>query len=412
MQGQQLNQDSAIRYAYIKNGNVIGQLLTINESPNQVPNGGPNAFLAEFLVNVGNQPLLLISNHLRNSHQRINNIEARVFRAKSSFHPYGTALVRMPAFFKILFRLIKFKPDRILCGCLGFPLWACYLYARLFSLPLVHSLHNRIVYHDSSWSKRLLAELDKFMLRRIQRVVCHGPFLRQQLLDIGVENNKIAEFDCGFRDMWSEPEQPAAIADLSGGGEWKVITYLGRMDYSKGVSDLLESCAARLVTDSAIRLVYIGDGADLAHLKTLAAQKLLQDKVIFLGLLAHDKLAAVIRQSHVLVTPTRSTFPEGRCMATMEGLAMKIPVIAPNFGPFPYLVQHGVNGLLFTPDSIDDLSAKINTALDDLDLYNRLKQGAHETSQRLLDPPLTFYKAVHWAFNAAGPSAMQGSVTT
>ena len=57
----------------------------------------------------------------------------------------------------------------------------------------------------------------------------------------------------------------------------------------------------------------------------------------------------------MVVTPTQSQFPEGRCMATMEGLVMGVPVIAPNFGPFPFLVKHGENGLLFEPDSSHDI---------------------------------------------------------
>ena len=73
----------------------------------------------------------------------------------------------------------------------------------------------------------------------------------------------------------------------------------------------------------------------------------------------HENLADLICESTVVVTPTQSQFPEGRCMATMEGLVMGIPVIAPDFGPFPYLVKHNVNGLLYKPDSVNDLQNKL-----------------------------------------------------
>lgn len=393
------NSGAEMRHAYVKNGDVINQVLAIGENQVKVPSGGPNAFLAEFLFNAGRQPLLLISNSVRNAHYSLGNIDAWVFRGRTAFlHPYGTALVRVFAFFKILLRLFKFKPDRILCGTLGFSLWACFIHARAFSIPLVHSLHNRLDYSDLPWYKRPATQLDKFILRRISRVICHGPFLKQQLLDIGVQAAAITEFDCGFRDMWEQLENLQEMDELSGQKKYKTITFLGRMEYSKGILDLLTACAARLAADHELRLVYIGDGPDLPELKNKIQSLGLERQVLCLGLLSHEKLAGIIRQSYVVVTPTKSIFPEGRCMATMEGLAMKVPVIAPDFGPFPYLVQHEVNGLLFRPDSIDDLQNKIGAVLDDAELYSRLRSGAHETSKKLLDPPVTFYKAVQWAF--------------
>lgn len=389
----------AVRHAYVKNGDVIDQLTAIGINPAKVPTGGPNAFLAEFLFNAGTQPLLLISNSTRNAHYSHNNIDAWVFRSRTSLlHPVGTACVRILAFFKILFHLFKFKPDRILCGTLGFPLWGCFIYARAFSLPLVHSLHNRLDYSDLPWYKRPAVQIDKFILRRIDRAICHGPFLKQQLLDSGVTQATIAEFDCGFRDMWEQLENLQEIDGPAEQQKYKTITFLGRMEHSKGMADLLHACSARLVEDSFLRLVYVGDGPDAADLKEKVTDLRLERQVLFLGRLSHEKLAGVIRQSYVLVTPTRSVFPEGRCMATMEGLAMKVPVIVPDFGPFPYLVEHGVNGLLFTPDSVDDLRRKINAVLDDAGLYKRLQDGAQESSNKLLDPPVTFYKAVQWAF--------------
>ena len=52
-------------------------------------------------------------------------------------------------------------------------------------------------------------------------------------------------------------------------------------------------------------------------------------------------------------------------MSVMEGLVMGLPVIAPNFGPFPYLVKDRVNGLLYVPDSVEQLGRTIDLLLDD-----------------------------------------------
>ena len=93
-------------------------------------------------------------------------------------------------------------------------------------------------------------------------------------------------------------------------------------------------------------------------LKEIASRSL-NNRVIILGYINHDKLVTLLRKCRVLVTPTHKSFPEGRCMSAMEGLVMEVPVIAPDFGPFPYLVNHGVNGLLYKADHVDDLKGKL-----------------------------------------------------
>jgi glycosyltransferase involved in cell wall biosynthesis len=86
-------------------------------------------------------------------------------------------------------------------------------------------------------------------------------------------------------------------------------------------------------------------------------------------------------------------------MSAMEGLVMGIPVIAPRFGPFPYLVEDGINGFLYETDSIEDMKKKINNTFEDKDVYKKLRHGAQITSKKLRHPLLTFGEAVKIAFS-------------
>ena len=85
-------------------------------------------------------------------------------------------------------------------------------------------------------------------------------------------------------------------------------------------------------------------------------------------------------------------------MAAMEGLIMGKPVIAPNFGPFPYLVEHERSGLLYKADSVEDLGRQISRALDDHDLYKRMCAGARDAGAKLREPPVGFWDPVKLAF--------------
>jgi glycosyltransferase involved in cell wall biosynthesis len=77
---------------------------------------------------------------------------------------------------------------------------------------------------------------------------------------------------------------------------------------------------------------------------------------------------------------------------------MGIPVVAPNFGPFQYLVKDRTNGLLYQPDSIERLADTIDEALDDRTLYARLQVGAAQTGRELSGAQVNFFDAIKSAF--------------
>ncbi len=62
----------------------------------------------------------------------------------------------------------------------------------------------------------------------------------------------------------------------------------------------------------------------------------------------------------VLTTP-KETFG----MVLIEAMAMKIPVVGTNAGGVPEIIDNTINGLLFEPDDVEDLSEKIIALLTD-----------------------------------------------
>lgn len=148
--------------------------------------------------------------------------------------------------------------------------------------------------------------------------------------------------------------------------------FVGRIEEQKGVFDLLDACEEVLTDMPDVFLVYIGKGSVHEELQRRSERMGLKDKVRLLGYVNHDQIVGVMRRCFVVVAPTRKEFPEGRCMSAMEGMVMGLPVVAPDFGPFPYLVQDNVNGLLYKPNSRDDLRDKIILLLTGNDRYIRI----------------------------------------
>jgi glycosyltransferase involved in cell wall biosynthesis len=146
-------------------------------------------------------------------------------------------------------------------------------------------------------------------------------------------------------------------------------------------------------------LLFIGEGKDKNTLmQRINGKKELKEKIICLGKIPNEDLGHIIKQARVVITPSRSIFPEGFPKAAAEPLVLGIPVIAPNIGPFPFLIKHGYNGILFKKDSISSLSKSINKILDDEQLYYKLKSGAIATSRILIMYRCSFDRALKLTF--------------
>lgn len=387
-----------IRYAYIKNGDAIEQLQRIYLLNNYNPTSGPDAFIFDFLKRIGDSPCMVLSLFKRGRNYTHKNVDARVFPIRGGL--VTKLFLEGLASSKLLFLLLRFKPDRIVCGVTGGLFWISYCVARFYSIPFVHSEHNQLVLPEARIVSRMRSAINSWFIRGSGALVCHGPYLKDQLKSLNVSESRIFEFDVCFDDMLSLRSEdqsellPKELVDP------KIILYMGRIEADKGVFDLLAACSESLINDVQLRLVYAGDGTQRQSLQNEINSRKLENKVFMLGLVPHDDLVGLLKKSRVLVVPTQGRFPEGRCMSAMEGLVMGIPVIAPNFGPFPYLVNNDVNGLLYRVDSIEELKHKIHLCVHDDTLYEKLRQGARVTAKRLVRPPLTFGEAVERAFGA------------
>ena len=388
-----------IRYAYVKNGDVIRQIERMDAAPAEL-SSGPDAFLQDFLLRSATGPVLLISRSDRDMITRDGRVEARVYADGSS--GIDKLWKRPLATLKIYRDLIKYRPDRIVCSSSGGGvMWAAFAAARFLSIPFVHSRHGRVFHDHGPWYRRLGAWIDVGFIRRCDRVICHGPYLRHQLLTAGVPDNELYEFDVRFDETFLRPDDQSSsqAARNSSKNAERQILFVGRVEIRKGVTDLLDAVVGLMKKDASIRLVYAGQGAYLAELRNAVARSEFVDRIEVLGEVPHHELGAVLASSFLVVAPTRTSFTEGRCMVIMEAMLAGVPVVAPRFGPFPFLVKHGVNGLLYEPDSVEALRESLGEVLGDREIHAALAAGALESGRDLLNPPLTFSQAVNRAFS-------------
>jgi glycosyltransferase involved in cell wall biosynthesis len=244
-------------------------------------------------------------------------------------------------------------------------------------------------------------------MRLCTGVVCHGPFLAAQLRTLNIARDRIREFEVDLKDFQKAAAHAPthlAVRDFVRSLD-ELIVFVGRVQHNKGVFDLLEAFnRLRHQTDRRIGLAYVGDGKDLASLRVRVGELGRADSILLLGRVTHGELPGIMRNASVIVTPTRPEFPEGRCMVVLESLVLGVPVLAPDCGPFPFAINHEVNGLLFVPGDVNDLERCLLRVVTELDTRERLRRGAVDSATQIVAAHKSFVTAVELAF---GPQPQQ-----
>lgn len=104
----------------------------------------------------------------------------------------------------------------------------------------------------------------------------------------------------------------------------KIVLYVGRLTFQKGVDYFLESARKVLSIHPDTVFLVVGNGDMYQHLIMQAARLGISQRVIFTGFLTGDKLRAVYQMADVFVMPSVSE-PYG--LVALEAIASGTPVI-------------------------------------------------------------------------------------
>ncbi|MDS4027989.1 MAG: glycosyltransferase family 4 protein [Candidatus Contendobacter sp.] len=152
------------------------------------------------------------------------------------------------------------------------------------------------------------------------------------------------------------------------------VVFAGRLTAEKGGMALVR--AWLLWGAAAPELRIVGDGDLRGDLERLAATHP-ATPIRFLGSQSSEAAQAEIAHARLLVLP--SEWFEGFPMVVREAFAFGTPAAVSAIGPLPSIVQHGNNGVIFTPANPESLFRAVRAAWETPGLLERLGQGARQT---------------------------------
>ncbi|MGM0652520.1 MAG: glycosyltransferase [Bacillota bacterium] len=225
-----------------------------------------------------------------------------------------------------------------LSGCAGRELCTNWKVPHLVMFHTLGRAKNEACRAENEPNLRLMEE--EKLAYSSDLVIVAAPLEKERIIDYySTPAERIAVIPCGVdRQLFRPLSRPAAreAAGLTGN---KVILATGRIEPVKGY-ELLIRAAALLPAEDKVKVVIIGGDRNsndqVAHLKELAADQGISDRLIFTGLVEHETLPQYYNAADVTVIPS---FYESFGLVALESLACGTPLVAGLTGIFPELLK-------------------------------------------------------------------------
>lgn len=152
-----------------------------------------------------------------------------------------------------------------------------------------------------------------------------------------------------------------------------LVLFFGRLEWEKGVQDLIAALPRIRRTHPDTRLVVAGRGRQASALVKAARKHRVRRSVDFVGHLSDRGLVACLAAADAVVLPSRYE-PFG--IVALEAAAAGAPLVSSTAGGLGEVVIDGETGLSFEPGDIDGMAGAVRAVLDDPAAAVRRAQNA------------------------------------
>ena len=155
----------------------------------------------------------------------------------------------------------------------------------------------------------------------------------------------------------------------------KIILYVGRLVYEKGVQHLISAMPKILENYHDAKLIIAGKGGMLDELKGQAEAMGLSNKVYFTGYLNSKQVQKMYKCADVAVFP--STYePFG--IVALEAMLAGVPTVVSDIGGLNEIVDHGINGMKSYAGNCNSIADSVISLLYDKQLAANVSKKAKQ----------------------------------
>jgi glycosyltransferase involved in cell wall biosynthesis len=181
------------------------------------------------------------------------------------------------------------------------------------------------------------------------------------------ESSETEDFEL-FRAKFALPEE-------------KIVLYVGRLVYEKGIHVLVNAVPKVLEKVNA-KFIIVGSGYMKEQLLDIVRSMKLEHKVLFMGFVDDETLLRLQKCADVSVVPSLFE-PFG--IVALEAMAAKSPVVASDTGGLSEIIDHDATGFKAYPNNPDSLAWGITKILLDENYKKYIKGNAYRKVQEKYD---------------------------
>ncbi len=129
-----------------------------------------------------------------------------------------------------------------------------------------------------------------------------------------------------------------------------------------------------------VLMIIAGTGDEENRLRILAKQLSLDDIILFLGDVHHDRMPAIYRASDCVVIPSVNVYglEEASSLAALEAMSSALPVVASSIGGLSEMIKDDSNGVLVRERDSEALASALLRLYNDPTLRARISLAARE----------------------------------
>ncbi len=246
----------------------------------------------------------------------------------------------------------------VVCGYSNPTVMLAMAYLRLHRIPFYMEVDGGLIRREGRGKylfKRALVRMASWWLSS-------GRATTRYLVHYGAEENRVFTYPFSSLDEGDIADAPAALEEMAalrqmlGSGEAKVVLAVGQFIHRMGF-DVLLRAVPDLEPDTGVYFVGGTPTADYLRLR----EELGAERVHFVGFLKKEALTAYYRAADVFVLPTREDIWG---LVVNEAMAYGLPVIATDHCVAALeLVEDGVSGYLVPVEDAGLLAERINRTL-------------------------------------------------
>ena len=155
----------------------------------------------------------------------------------------------------------------------------------------------------------------------------------------------------------------------------KIILYVGRLVYEKGVQHLIAAMPKILSNYNDAKLIIAGRGGMMDELRAEAINLGLNDKIYFTGYLNSKQVQKMYKCADVAVFP--STYePFG--IVALEAMLAGVPTVVSDVGGLDEIVTHGVDGMKSYAGNANSIADSVTALLYDHQLATNVSKKAKQ----------------------------------